>query len=424
MLGSGREVPVREADNNLAPLVETVSVEAHEGGFDIEVSGLVVPFREIEISAEVAGRVVHKAEISRPGNYITQGTLLVEIDPRDYELEVLRLTKELGQADVDLEEIEVDITNTEALVKLADEEVSLERKELKRLEELAQTRVVSESELDQGRRNELTARNALQTVQNRLQLLRTHRRRLERASELVEAKLEKAKLQLTRTKISAPVDGVIVEDSVEQGAYVQKGTSLMMLEDTSAVEVKCSLRMEELDWIWRQQAAGYGGGGAGGAFLGYQLPKTPVTVIYDLAGRQYTWNGVLSRYDGLGVDERTRTVPCRVVVDDPRAVTARDPLRPAGPAALMRGMYVTVEIHVQPQTELLRIPQEAVRPGNKVWRVHQGQLALEEVEVVRVSELGVLVNAEQSDLAAGDKVVVSPLALARPGMKVKERTSP
>ena len=36
----------------------------------------------------------------------------------------------------------------------------------------------------------------------------------------------------------------------------------------------------------------------------------PVTVNFNLAGNTYTWRGTLSRVDGSGLDERTRTVPC------------------------------------------------------------------------------------------------------------------
>ena len=53
----------------------------------LEADGVVVPFREIELAAEVAGRIVERDERCRAGNFVTQGTLLARIDPQDYQLE-------------------------------------------------------------------------------------------------------------------------------------------------------------------------------------------------------------------------------------------------------------------------------------------------------------------------------------------------
>ena len=60
----------------------------------------------------------------------------------------------------------------------------------------------------------------------------------------------------TYAQITAPIDGVIVLEEVEEDSYVNKGTLLVAIEDTSAVEVKCSLRMDELYWLWCQAFSG------------------------------------------------------------------------------------------------------------------------------------------------------------------------
>ncbi len=169
------------------PLVETVSVENYDQGIDIETDGLVVPYREINVSAEVAGRIKFKADICRAGNYVREGTLLLEIDPIDYELEVRRLTKEWEQAKVMSGELDVEAANTEELISLADEEVKLQRRELERLRSLSGNRFVSDSKVDEAARGELTARNALMRLRSQLRLLTTRRARLIQGQELVAA---------------------------------------------------------------------------------------------------------------------------------------------------------------------------------------------------------------------------------------------
>jgi multidrug efflux pump subunit AcrA (membrane-fusion protein) len=426
-LRSLKEAPSRAQEQLAAPIVETIVVAPHEGGLDFSVDGVVVPHREIDLSAEVSGRIARRAEICRAGSYVTRGSPLIEIDDRDYKLEVERLERELSQASVTLQELEVEVSNTESLSKLAKEQLALQRRELERQKQLAVKRIVTDSDLDQAKRDELAAVNSLLTLENQLQLFRTRRNRLESARDLCQSQLEKAQLDLARTKVAAPIDGVIIREMVEEDSYVQKGTSLVKIEDTSAVEVKCNLRMEELYWLWAQESASPEQP-AKSPTRDYQIPRALVTVGYELAGRHYEWDGVLSRFDGIGVDERTRTVPCRVLVADPRAVRVNGDgdgaARAVGPPALVRGMYVTVKVHSQPATKLLEIPHRAVQPGNTVWQVVDGRLSIRRIRVADARHDLVLVYADASGLQPGMKLVGSPLALATEGMAVRERDQP
>jgi multidrug efflux pump subunit AcrA (membrane-fusion protein) len=405
-------------------MVETIIVVPHEGGLDIDVDGVVVPFREIDLSAEVSGRIAKRCELCRAGTYVTKGAALIEIDARDYEHEAERLRRELAQAAVSLDELDVEVTNAQSLLKLSKEQLALQRRELERQQSLAGKRIVTDSELDAAKRNELSALNAAMTLSNELQLLGTRRNRLESAQALCQSQLAKAELDLKRTKVAAPIDGVIIREMVEEDSYVQKGTSLVKLEDTSAVEVKCSLRMEDLYWLWCQSPTAP----EPGPTRDYQLPPAPVTIIYELGGRRYQWSGVLSRFDGIGVDERTRTVPCRVLVAKPREVVVKDPGQgqpsPIGPPALVRGMFVTVHVHAQPRMSLFSIPQTAVQPGNTVWRVSDGKLSIVPIRVATTMNDRVLVYADGSGLEPGTKLVSSPLALATDGMAVREQPAP
>ena len=295
----------------------------------------------------MTGGVTHKAKVCRAGNYVKQGELLIEIDPRDYEIEIRRLEKELEQATNSIKELEVEIANTESLIELAEEELAIQQDESERLKELFENSVITESEIDQTRRTELIAKTAVLTLRNQLHLKTTSRGRLESIKDRVSVSLEKAKLDLSRAKITAPVSGMVVADSVEEDSYVRKGTELATIEDTSAVEVKCSLRVDELAWIWRPVAGRNFGARTGRPVAGLRDPPgLRLRFVYRLDGRDCEWSGSLCRYDGIGLDEATRTVPCRVVVANPTDG------RPSGPAteihegcppALVRGMFVDRE---------------------------------------------------------------------------------
>ena len=124
-------------------------------------------------------------------------------------------------------------------------------------------------------------------------------------------------------------------------------------------------------------------------------------------------------------------------------------------------MYVTVHIHARPAVTLLRIPEQALRPGKTVWLVREGKLVRRRVEVVDVqgdvNKAQAIIYAgpsleekaaraamscgmagaagpamfvnfasvwedwwRESYLGAGDRVVTSPLSEAVAGMEVRE----
>ena len=410
------------------PLVEVVPVLSDAGGVTLDADGVAVPYREIAVSAEVGGRVVEMSEDCRSGRYVAAGQVLLKIDPQTYELEKKRLAAEVRAAGSSLDELAVQIKNAEASVRLAAKDVELAQNETARQENLRQTGGGGTvTAVEQARRNELQAKDKLQTAANQFRALTSQKERLEVQKELAETNLERAELDLARTSVAAPTGGVIVSTNVERDGYVRAGDPLFTVEDTGKAEVATNLRPKTLAWVLAHPPPGTAPNPDAADAGAYALPSLPVTVEYDLLGTTYTWDGVLSRAEGAGIDERTRTVPVRVTVDDPRAVSRRaadgagdaGSLPVAGPRALVRGMYVTIALHTDPDDPLLQVPEVALRPGNRVWAVRDGKLEILTVPVAAMVDDTALVPPGGGGLRAGDRLVVTPLPAAVPGMKVR-----
>ena len=410
------------------PLVEVVSVVSDAGGVTLDSDGVAVPYREIAVSAEVAGRVVEMSEDCRGGRYVPAGEVLMRIDPQTYDLEKQRLAAEVRAAQSSLDELDVQIKNAEASVRIAAKDAELASNETARQENLRRTGGGGTvTAVEQARRNELQAKDRLQTAANQLRTLKSQQDRLEVQKELAETNLERAELDLARTAVAAPVSGVIVSTNVEANGYVRAGDPLFTIEDTSKAEVKTNLRPKTLAWVLAHPPPGTAPNPAAADAGAYALPAVPVTVEYELLGATYTWSGTLSRAEGAGIDERTRTVPVRIVVDDPRAVSrgartkdaVANELPIAGPRALVRGMFVTIALHTDPDDPLLQIPEVALRPGNRVWAVRDGKLEILTVPVAAMVDDTVLVPPGGGGLREGDRLVVTPLPAAVPGMKVR-----
>ncbi|MFT7631274.1 MAG: multidrug efflux pump subunit AcrA (membrane-fusion protein) [Mariniblastus sp.] len=405
----------KEQDSlELIPMVGVVKVLAFNGELDKVISGTVVPYREINVSAEVSGRILKKHEIFESGNFVKKGTPLIEIDPEDYKLQLKTGVAELNQSKQFLLETEEEIEGAKRNVEHAENEYKLAEADDDRNQRIK--KALSSSEIDQSKRSLLTAQTALTTRNNTLLMLKARLNRLQASFELSEAQLERTQLNINKTIIVAPDDGVIVREMVQEGDYVSPGTALVTFEDTSRSEVICNLTPTDLAWVRKNSPASSEITDSPNQFSVYHIPKTKVS-IYELGDSSVVWEGMLERFDGIGRDESTRTIPCRITIKNPVVQTD------AGPRALVRGMFVKCEIVVQTSAEsdkrrFLSFPAEALRPGNEIWTVVDRKLKRHQVEVVDYSErmVGkklskiVVVAAKDGSVSQGDMVVTTPLA--------------
>jgi hypothetical protein len=253
--------------------------------------------------------------------------------------------------------------------------------------------------------------------QNQIELLEKTRSRLETSERLATTQLKVAELNLERTEIVAPVSGVIVREDAELNSFVQRGSPIFTIEDTSKAEVAVSLRMEQLHWVLDQAGTPRERAESRQTGLdakGYRLPETPATIEYAVAGRAgevYRWEGRLLRYDGIGLDRETRTIPVRVVVDDPRRIDRASPAEQdaRGPSALVRGMFVQVRLHLRPQTELVVLPAMALKPGNRVWQFtpNNAVLAPSSSDQKAAEDAGPMANAANAANAANVAIALA-----------------
>ncbi len=360
---------------------------------DVRANGEVVPYREVQQAAEVGGRIVFKSSICEAGNYVQKDDLLLKIDPTDYQLEVERIEKVEQQERQALVELDQEMSNTNNLLKLMREELTLRDKEIDRLNKLPGG-FASDAELDKSKSAKIQTMNQIVQLENQVQLLNKRRTRLESAVLLAATQLKRSTEDLKRTEVRAATSGVIVKENVELDSFVQRGAIVVTLEATEHIEVAVDLRMDQLYWILNQQVEGTQpstpatalpldeprtsnaengpsrmGGLSSGAKL-YSLPETPVTIVYRLSGREdqvFRWQGKLQRYDGLGLSPQTRMVPVRILVDQPQR-TPGNAASVDGPRALMRGMFVEAVIHTRPKASMVLVPHLALRPGGRVWK--------------------------------------------------------
>lgn len=391
------------------PIAEVEKVRALaelSDSLNLPVTGTVVPYRELQLAAEVQGRIVEKDPKVRSGNYVSKGQVLYRIDPADYKLDIERLTRRLEQEQASLQELDQEIKNSERLMEVVEEQLKLADIDVKRLESLGE-KFSSAAELDAARRSRLTAMNQKVTVQNQLSASRTRRGRLELAIKTAETELQQANLDLERTVVESPVDGRIVNEQVEIDSYVQRGSLMVVIEDTEKVEVLATLRMDQLYWILDQKAVSADELVNPVQASRYELPDTPVTVRFTAGNREntvYQWQGRLDRYDGGGLDAQSRLVPVRIVVDNPSEYsavgdTSAETVGESGPPLLVRGMFVDAVVQTRPATPLVLVPELAIKPATmsyQAWKFSP------EAEAIYFSKQALREKAQREEAAKMD----------------------
>lgn len=403
------------------------------GDLTREISGTVVPFQEIKIAAQVGGVVTAKSEQLEAGTKINKGDALITIDPQLYDIQLETAEQELQQAKDQVAEIENEIKGAENLRENTMREISLVNDEFNRIEVVG-----TKSEKTQAERSRLVAENSLTTLENNLANFRARKARMVTSKKVAEQKLEKAKLDKVRTRIVAPIDGVVVREMVQEGDYVRIGDPLLILENTEKAEIITNLTPTDLVWLKTNSPIPLVKPDQENANDSFGIPKATVWItdpdLLQLSRPETAtdithWQGQLVSVNGSGQDEATRTTPCRILVDDP--IYHLDLNGPKFP--LVRGMYVKLRmvIPVSASTGLdgyYSVPAKALSDtGEFLWAVEgtdDQKLHKIQVEVVdRNSQEDYAVIRKTEKLKEDYKIIVGPFDEARADARANQASA-
>lgn len=367
-LASLRSDAERSAPEPIPVLVAVVRPGSEALRPRVVTHGEVVPHTELDLVAEVTGRVTALGPELVDGAFFEAGELLVRIDDGDYRAALARADLELARA----------------RRHLAEEEAAAEvaRREWERAGRGAGTPLaLREPQLAEARAGVAAA----------------------------SAELEQRRRDLERTELRAPFLGRVHRAPVEVGQYVTRGQVLARLWAVDHVEVRLPLPDAQLAFL----DLPLGQRPVPGADNGDALPRADPTV--DLrarfAGREHVWEGRIVRVESA-LDPRTRMVVAVARVEDPYGLRSPDSRPP-----LAVGLFVRAELEGRLLEGALSLPREALRGANRVWVVDEhDRLRILEVEVLR-SEGGRVVVA--GGLERDARVVISPLELATDGQPVR-----
>ncbi len=344
----GDSAPTTPARGTQPVPVRVAEVSRENLPVRIKALGTVTPANAVTVRSRIDGELVKL--LFKEGQTVKQGQLLAQIDPRPYQV---ALAQAEGQ-------------QQENLVQLQNAEI-----ELTRLQDLVAKNFVS--------KQQLTTQEAL---------ARQHRAR----TKTDEAVVDNARLQLSYTNITAPIDGRLGLRKVDRGNLIRSGDTegLVTITQTRPINVVFTIPETELSDVLAATRSG----------------DALVVEAWDRAEREQLATGTLASLDNQ-IDVATGTLKLKAAFnnDDGR---------------LFPNQFVNVRLKVHVLTDALVIPNASVQygaQGNYVFVVGDDSTV-----TVRPVTLGAAAGERivvTQGLSANERVVLEGLDRLRDGRSVE-----
>ena len=354
--------PAQIAEPVYKPLSVDVAVATKETvRVEVQAQGTVSALRETSIMAEVSGRIIETADNFLVGGFVAEGDVLLRIDPRDYQTELLR-------AQASVESAESNLAQERGRAEVAQREWEKLPSGSQRSPE-ARDLYLRKPQLDQAEAQQLAAMADLNTARDRLE----------------------------RTIIKAPYNAVIRAKQSDLGQFVTAGSKLAEVFAVDQAEVRLPIPQSKLDYLVLPGVEGY-------------TEEQTIDLYTDVSGEVKHWPATLHRTEGV-FDDRSRVLYTVARIDDPYALEhpEREPLR--------LGTFVNANIQGRAYEDIVVLPRHILRAGNNLWVVDENSiLRNRQVTILRTGSDEVFVTA---GLDEGEQVSLTAVDASLNGSEVR-----
>jgi membrane fusion protein, multidrug efflux system len=222
-------------------------LQSYESTDDAQIDGHIDP-----LSSRIDGTVV--AVHAEDDDRVSKGELLVEIDPRDYEVAVENARANLAEAEAQVEAARADYATALSRIEEANASLAKASLDVPRYARLFETGAGSRIDYDESVRiarvDEATAA-ANRAAANSAQRIIGSKQAVVKAAR---AALDQALLNLSYTKVYAPANGIVGKRGVQLGSRIQPAQTLMFVTETDDIWVTANFKETQLARMHRGES--------------------------------------------------------------------------------------------------------------------------------------------------------------------------
>jgi HlyD family secretion protein len=312
---------------------ETAAVDRGTVEKSISSTGSVAALVTVEVGSQISGQV---AELHADFNSrVKKGDLLAVIDPQTYQ-------QRLASAEADLAVARANMGSQQASLRKAQTTVEQARRDYERQQQLAARQLIAQTAIEDSRKQ-------MELSESDLIIAQAQIKNAEAALQTRQASLEQARIDLSRTQIRSPIDGVVISRSVDLGqtvaASLQAPVLFKIAQDLSQIQIEA--KVDEAD-------------------IGSIEPEDQASFTVDAFPDQ--------TFPGRVAQVRLAATTTQNVVTYSVMVQATNPRQ-----MLLPGMTANVRIITDRRDDVLRVPNDAARfqpPGENAGNdnaARQGQ---------------------------------------------------
>jgi membrane fusion protein (multidrug efflux system) len=247
---------VRMVFLGIVPIVVVVALAEYyvSQGRYVTTENAYVKAHLVSVAAEVSGRV---AEVRAVENArVRAGDPLFAIDPEPFRIDLQRAAAELVRVQNEIHALKAEQRQVEMELKEAQANISYMERSFGRQRALVDRGFASQSKFDEAENNLAISRERAGALREKsLRLLAklggSSDIQPERHPDYLEAKAkrDRAQLDLKRTAVLAPADGVVGRLKLQAGEYVRAGEAVLPLVQTRERWVEANLKETQLTHV-------------------------------------------------------------------------------------------------------------------------------------------------------------------------------
>jgi HlyD family secretion protein len=228
----GTPIDLNSKEPPKAPSIRVVAAAEREITQSILATGSIMPRSEALVGADVAGLVIEELFYD-VGDIVKKGERLARLDRSNLELQMAQIDAQAAQNDANLASAQSQTVDAEIAIKQAQEQ-------LDRIAPLVKSGVASKAQRD-------NAQNALDSAKARFVSSQQAALVVRSQTAVLEAQRKQTALQLEKTELRSPVDGLVLARSAAIGQVVSgAGGALFTVATDRAFELAADVSEADL----------------------------------------------------------------------------------------------------------------------------------------------------------------------------------